>query len=182
MAEVTERAMQASAGGIALSRTAWVPEVDLDMREWVTCGRRLGALGRGIAWWIGDWLRYGNARYGEKYSRAARLTGYDAQSLMNMAYVASRFDVSRRREQLSWSHHAEVAALDSSTQDRWLDLAQEQNLSVHSLRLELRSARRAESATEEDPGSITGPSERTPDAIVCPKCMHVIRAQGPASS
>ena len=42
-----------------------------------------------------------------------------------------------------WSHHAEVAALAPEEQDRWLALAEAHRLSVHALRLELRSSRRA---------------------------------------
>ena len=86
------------------------PDRHLDLPEWIRQGKSLGTIGRGAAWWIGDWVNYGSAKFGEKYARAARITGYDIQSLMNMAYVAARFHISRRRENLSWSHHAEVAA------------------------------------------------------------------------
>jgi hypothetical protein len=114
--------------------------------DWVRQGRWLGALGRGAGWWIGDWLRYGNAHYGQRYTAAARATGYDVQSLMNMAYVAGRFESPRRRPSLSFSHHAELAGLTPEDQDVWLDRAEAGGLSVRSLRVELRHARnRAES-------------------------------------
>ncbi|MBB5802988.1 hypothetical protein F4560_002756 [Saccharothrix ecbatanensis] len=127
---------------IAISSIAWKPSRDLRLVEWLQHGKRLGVIGRGAAWWIGDWVNYGNTAYGEKYSRAARVTGYDVQSLMNMAYVASRFGISRRRECLSWSHHSALAGLDLELQERWLDVAQERQLSVRGLRDELRSWRR----------------------------------------
>jgi hypothetical protein len=72
---------------------------------------------------------------------AARITGYDDQTLMNMVYVATRFEVSRRREKLSWSHHAEVAALDREEQEWWLDRAGAGRLTVRGLRDELSCAR-----------------------------------------
>lgn len=122
---------------------SWKPDGVLTLPRWIECGRRLGALGRGVPWWIGDWLQFGNERYGEKYTRASRITGYDTQTLMNMVYVASRFGPERRRPSLSWSHHAELAALDASDQERWLDLATKERLSVRSLRQEVRSAQRA---------------------------------------
>jgi hypothetical protein len=127
---------------IAINSIAWKPSRDLPLVEWLQHGKRLGVIGRGAAWWIGDWVNYGNTAYGEKYSRAARVTGYDVQSLMNMAYVASRFGISRRRECLSWSHHSALAGLDLELQERWLDVAQERQLSVRGLRDELRSWRR----------------------------------------
>ena len=42
---------------------------------------------------------------------------------MSMAYVTSRFELSRRRENRSFGHHAGVPALRLEEQDRWLDQA-----------------------------------------------------------
>jgi hypothetical protein len=125
----------------ALTGTAWSPRVELTVNDWVRQGRWLGALGRASGWWIGDWVRYGNARYGDRYGSAARVTGYDVQSLRNMAYVAGRFHPRRRRDGLSFSHHAELAGLRAEDQELWLDRAEVGTLSVASLRSELRRAR-----------------------------------------
>lgn len=105
-------------------------------------------IGRSAGWWIGDWLRYGNSKFGERYVRASRITGYDTQTLMNMVYVASTYDVAQRRPNLSFSHHAELAALPAAERDRWLDLAEANRLSVRCLREELRRVHRLEAATE----------------------------------
>jgi hypothetical protein len=129
----------------------------------------MGSIGRGSAWWIGDWVNYGNAAFGEKYSRASRITGYDTQSLMNMAYVASRFDFSRRRENLSWSHHAEVAALSPAEQELWLDRASRGGLSVRRLRDALRRTGARDQRSPARPA-------RTADVddLICPQCGHVL--------
>lgn len=162
----------------AVSTTAWVADSPLDLATWIAHGSRLGAVGRGVAWWIGDWLIYGNMRYGEKYSRAARVTGYDAQTLMNMVYVASRFSPSRRRASLSWSHHAEVAAIGESAQEHWLDVCEARRLSVGSLRLEMRAARRVAKAEiqVDQPIEVVLPpdGDRTQAAVICPNCNWVI--------
>ena len=141
------------------SRTAWTPTDELKLHQWVETGRRLGTTARCSQWWMGDWLRYGTARWGEKYKEASQVTGYDIQTLKNVVYVASRFDASRRRDNLAWSHHETVASLDPDEQDKWLALAAEQKLSVADLRLELRTARRALRATE------TPEDERPADAL-----------------
>ena len=125
-----------------LTATAYVIQGNVPFGDWVQHGRRLGVIGRSAGWWIGDWLRYGNARYGDRYARASRITGYDTQTLMNMVYVASHFEPSRRRESLSWSHHAELAALPQEEQDWWLDRAETDRLSVRCLREEVRRERR----------------------------------------
>jgi hypothetical protein len=121
-----------------LTPTAWSSGPALGPAAWIQWGRWLGTVGRGSGWWIGDWVRFGNARYGERYKLVASITGYDTQTLMNMAYVTSRFEPARRRESLSFSHHAEVAALCQEEQDRWLERAMLERLSVRALRAELR--------------------------------------------
>jgi hypothetical protein len=145
----------------ALTTTFWRPRLELSVGDWARQGRWLGALGRGSGWWIGDWVRYGNARYGDRYGRAARLTGYDVQSLMNMAFVAGRFEVSRRRDGLSFSHHAEVAGLPAEEQELWLDRAEVARLSVRSLRSELRRARHRATLRAQRNGAAT-PGRPTP--------------------
>jgi hypothetical protein len=171
---------------VIISTTYWRPWHDLDVTEWIIQGRRLGTIGRGVAWWIGDWVNYGNTRFGQKYSRAARITGYDVQSLMNMSYVASRFDCSRRREKLSWSHHAEVAGLAIEYQEMWLDNAEQRSMSVHSLREVVRTWRANQRRAAGDTGqpqANTGhanddPSPEPPDSeMVCPQCGYRMGAE-----
>jgi hypothetical protein len=150
-----------------VSGVGWSPGEEIDVRDWVRTGQRLGAMTRCSQWWIGDWVRYGNGRWGEKYKEASKITGYDVQSLRNMAYVAGRVKVSRRRYNLTWSHHAEVSSLDSAEQDSWLELAEAERLSVADLRIELRSARRAES--EPAPRS---QDSLPPQKVTCPNCSQ----------
>lgn len=132
--------------GIELTATCWCSQTDLGLREWAEQGRGLGVIGRGVGWWLGDWLRYGNQRFGERYARASRITGYDVQTLTNMVYVASRFEPDERREALSYSHHAQVAACPPEERGQWLDRAESERLSVRYLREEMRRARLLEAA------------------------------------
>jgi len=142
-------------------------------------------VGRCIQWLLGDWIAYGNARFGERYARAAKITGYDTQTLMNMVYVASRFQISRRRENLSWSHHETLAALDAEEQDHWLDQAQVNRWSIADLRMMLRVSRREceaeesetkaglESLTDGEVDTVTHVVTSTvEDSVVCPNCGY----------
>jgi hypothetical protein len=159
-----------------LTKVAWRPATEIELSEWSAVGRRFGEIGRCSQWWLGDWIHYGNLRFGERYTRAVKLTGYDAQSLMNMVYVASHFEISRRRESLSWSHHAAVAALDLDSQEYWLGRALADKLSVADLRVELRCRRQALEAPADrrrSPSRSDGQSSRAltgADAVVCPNC------------
>lgn len=155
-----------------MSFVAWAPGGDIDVRDWVHAGKRLGAMTRCSQWWLGDWVRYGTGRWGEKYKEAARITGYDVKTLRNIAYVAEKVGVSRRRDNLSWSHHAELCGLEPEGQDRWLDLAVAQRMSVADLRIELRSAKRVE-------GRSPSPTQKTRLAtskVTCPQCHHEFMA------
>jgi hypothetical protein len=158
-----------------LSQVAWMPTRELNLADWIAAGQTLGAMGRCGQWGLGDWIRYGNAKFGERYTTAAQITGYDTQTLMNMVYVASHFEISRRREKLSWSHHEAVVALPPEEQDRWLDLAENQRITVIDFRAELRSARRA---AEKAAGnkSQTETSTESPHMEVCPTCGQALPA------
>jgi len=161
----------------------------MDKPAWIMAGRRLGALGRVSNWLIGDWVREGIARWGEKYAEASKITGFDPHSLRNMAYVASRFDLSLRRDNLTWSHHALIAALERDEQIYWLNRTSELRWSVSDLRTMLRSERReADKAQPAGPISRVRPSpdssarlpatnndkdaaaRATPVALKCPRC------------
>jgi hypothetical protein len=149
----------------------------MGLAEWSAVGRRFGEIGRCSQWWLGDWINYGNERFGERYTRAVKLTGYDVQSLMNMVYVASRFEIYRRRENLSWSHHSALASLDLDSQEHWLERAIADKLSVADLRVELRSRRRALKLGEgmDETEAVEGESDspaalREAHTLVCPNC------------
>ncbi|MDX6609375.1 MAG: hypothetical protein QOF85_1300 [Solirubrobacterales bacterium] len=156
------------ASGRAISKVAWVPQEDLEQAEWLAAGRRLGAIGRCSQWWIGDWVRYGATRWGEKYVEAARVTGYDVASLRNMAWVSSRFDLSLRSDKLSWSHHVLLAPLSEEEQRCWIETAVDERLSVADLRLELRA--RGHGSRGEKAAVNNGSQGR--GAEVCPHCGH----------
>jgi hypothetical protein len=129
------------------STVAWHPQQQLDQHQWAAAGQRLGAIGRCSQWWIGDWIRYGTARWGERYAQAARITGYDVASLRNMAWVASQYDdLSLRSDKLTWSHHVLLAPLDASERTVWLHRAAKERLSVADLRIELHGERRRQQA------------------------------------
>lgn len=156
-----------------ISKVAWVPQADLGQADWLATGRKLGAIGRCSQWWIGDWIRYGTTRWGEKYAEAARVTGYDVASLRNMAWVAAQFDLSLRSDRLSWSHHVLLAPLSEDQQSYWIGKAADERLSVADLRLELRArghgSRRGKTMAS---GESEGRGED-----VCPHCGH--RLSGP---
>jgi hypothetical protein len=82
-------------------------------------------------------------KYGRRYREAIAATGLDYKTLRNYAVVARRFEFARRREDLTFHHHAEVCALTDEDQQIWLDRAAENGWSKAELRRQLRGARTA---------------------------------------
>lgn len=132
----------------ALARFATTSETALSLPpgiprgEWEQIGDTLHRIEKGVQWWLGDWWRYGEREYGESAAQAAPL-GVSAKTLQNAAWVAQAIEPSRRREDLSISHHAAVAGLeDPAEQDRWLDKAAGSDMSVGELRGRIRHSQR----------------------------------------
>ncbi len=126
---------------------------DLSIDDWAEIGRNLYRSDRQMKWWIGDWARFGLRKYG-KLKEFAHAQGLDYQSVANMMWVASSIEVSRRRESVEWSKHAEVAALPPPEQDKWLDKVVESNLPRAELRRQIRQSKGTQNALESD-GPIT---------------------------
>lgn len=115
---------------------------DLPFHSWLTLGRRILGISKASPWCIGDWLVYGQRSYGERYKVALEATDFDYQTLRNYAWVARRFPLSRRRDNVSFQHHAEVAALPEAGQDLWLDRSAKHNWSRNELRRRMTASRR----------------------------------------
>ena len=102
------------------NRTSLVLPENLDKEAWLSVGRSLREISSGIMWWLGDWIRFADEKWGEKYDEAISL-GFAYQTALNAVSVAKKFEFSRRRENLSWGHHQAVAYLDEPFADGFLD-------------------------------------------------------------
>lgn len=122
-------------------RTALSLPENLPLDSWKQIGEQIYIISDASAWWIGDWLRFGRDKYPDRYKRAIGETSLEYQTLRNYAWVAGRFDVSRRRDALSFQHHLEVAALPEDQQELWLERAERSGWSRNDLRAQLRCCR-----------------------------------------
>lgn len=110
------------------------PERDLTFDEWQQAGMKIARMSDSTAWFLGDWIVYGESHYADRYRRVVEATVVSYQTLRNYAWVARRFPLSRRRDVLTFYHHMEVARLPTPEQERWLDRAVERRWSVRQLR------------------------------------------------
>jgi hypothetical protein len=137
-----QMALQLTADSIVFETSGLRISKGLSLKRWEDIGGYLGAAANSTSWWIADWLVYGEDAFPDRYAQATAKTALNYQTLRNYSLVARRFDLSRRHDQLSFSHHAEVAALNPPEQDYWLRQAEEQTWSRGRLRKEVRASLR----------------------------------------
>lgn len=105
--------------------------------DWCATGEKLQRTERVLNWWIGDWWAAGHHRYGERAKAAAEgIFGLAFKTLANAASVSRAFEPSRRRELLSFAHHAEVASLPPEDADALLANAEADDMSRSTFRAE----------------------------------------------
>jgi hypothetical protein len=138
------RSVLAGLTGLALTRqTSLSLKASLPLDDWLRVGLHIVRISDSSTWWLADWLIYGRELYPDRYVKAIKDTALDYQTLRNYAWVAGRVSVHRRRANLSFQHHAEVAALPEADQDKWLQEAEEHGWSRNRLRTEMRLASRS---------------------------------------
>ncbi|GAA1439547.1 hypothetical protein GCM10009602_10470 [Nocardiopsis tropica] len=119
------------------------------MSDWERWGQHIFVISDASAWWLGDWLIYGQENYPHRYKRAIENTSLDYQTLRNYAWVARKFIPGRRREKLSFQHHAEVCGLPENEQEKWLSEAEAGRWSRNELRRRIKLHARGEDAVPE---------------------------------
>src|SRR5215472_16259090 len=99
-----------------LTQTGLLLPANLPFEKWQSVLERLQGMEFSVMWWLGDCLRYGERAYGEKYAQALDATDYAFQTIADAKWVAGQFEISRSRENLTWSHHGEVAGIQDDAE------------------------------------------------------------------
>lgn len=106
--------------------------------QWLHIGAEVDSIYGAGPWALGDWIEAGQARFGEKYAQAMDWTRYSYKHLANVTWVVRHFPFSRRREELSFGHHAAVAGLDPKAADKALKTAVRYKMSIDTMMEYLR--------------------------------------------
>jgi hypothetical protein len=113
-----------------------------------------GQVNHSSRWWIADLHEFAEMRHGEYVAQVMEATRLSPQTIENIVSVGKRVPPNRRRRELAFSTHAEVASLPPNDQRHWLKVALDEGLSKMELRNRIRP--------KELP-----PATRT---IACPHC------------
>ncbi len=99
--------------------------------DWVEYGKKLRRVETSLNWIIGDYLVYGEFKYGEKYAQILD------ESMMNSwkvyHWVAKHVAPERREKKLSWTHHRLIASLPPVYQIKMLEKAVKEKLNTPEL-------------------------------------------------
>ena len=128
--------------GCKFTKTQLIIEENTNYNQWENIGRFLKTIEGSVQFWLGDWLLFGENKYGEMYSQALDATELDYQTLADVKYTASKVEISCRNENLSFSHHKAVAPLPPEEQEYWLDKAESEGLTRRELRQEIKESKK----------------------------------------
>ena len=143
--------------------TGWTPN-GLDLPEsltlaaWERIGRDLSRVERSVMWCIGDWIAFGERKFGtyEEISKLLNLP-YTLGTLRNAKYVATTYPASSRNDRLSFAHHAQAASLPTEERAQMLRQASDNGWKVRELREEIQRRKAADIVRAEvDPESPFG--------------------------
>lgn len=129
----TEKAYDLSAIGLRLT------DPDLPIEDFSNLCYMLGRFHEAVRFAIGDAILIGEKLYGEEAFQCFEELHLSEDGRREYLRVSERVPRSRRRKDLSWSHHRAVAALEPAAQKEWLKRASDEGLSHHALRDELRN-------------------------------------------
>lgn len=106
-----------------LTQTSLELPESLTFEDWKRVGHGLGKLDQSTQWWIGDWWKHEGHEYGDRKAlvESEDWTGPAYQTCRGSAVVAGAFEMFRRRNNLSFEHHKELAAFDPAEADSLLD-------------------------------------------------------------
>ena len=107
---------QLSFTGFECQPIGMVASETLTISQWEEAGYALGAVNARLNWYIGDWLRACKGEiwgYGDLEDICKKFD-LNYQSAMNAKSVCDSFEFSRRRENLTFSHHQEVQAREDA--------------------------------------------------------------------
>lgn len=159
---------EAKLAPFTLYRTGAEVDGEPTIEQWYEACGMLQHVQGSVMWVLGDLLNYGEHRFGEMYTQAMEETPYQYQTLVNAKSICGKIQFYRRRENLSFTMHAEVANLPDDDQDRWLSRAEAEGWSTHDLRQEIKASKQV--TTKQPASKPAADPTPTPEATEAATC------------
>lgn len=107
---------------------------DATYDEWNQIGMVLVRIHNSEPFWIGDWINYGEKKFGETYSEAKAITHLEYGTLAHYKMVATKIPKEERVASVSFSHHRMLSNVEPKERRRLLEMAAKDALSVLELK------------------------------------------------
>lgn len=134
-----------------LTLTGYVLPDGLSYEEWAHEGTVLVTIAKASAWWVGDWLLYGEHQFGEKYAQAVEVTGLSVQTLKNAQWVSDRIPPRERDPEIPHSYYRAAAALDPKDRRVLLKRAKNEGMNEGEVRARAQHIKAGGDAKEDPP-------------------------------
>ena len=137
MTNALDAPRQLTFAGFSATRTGLVPNDALTAEQWDAAGEALAHVDARLNWYTGDWVLSVREKWEQgTLEDICNRFGLNYSTVANCSSVCRAVEFSRRRENLSFGHHAEVA--NRTDADELLDWAESNKASVQQLRAEKR--------------------------------------------
>lgn len=115
-------------GAFTLYPTGLVVRGEPTFNEWAEVGHVLRVMEQGIAFLVGDWIRYGEGRFAEMAYQVIDAREWKPETVRNYVWVAKSVPIENRiiNKGLKHAHHQAVASLPPAEQRKWLRMAHEE--------------------------------------------------------
>lgn len=125
---------------------SWTGSEDMTFDDYQRIGRTFQQIKSSLAYWIGDWLNFGEYKFGEMAMQAIEDTGKSMETLLKFKAVAHRVPREIRIHSPSWTHSFYVAYTPEPQRGLLLQLAINVGLSSRELKdvVKLEDERRAD--------------------------------------
>lgn len=126
-------------GPFVVTSTGLVLNSEPTWDEWQAFFDGMQRLGDFRQWNIGDALKAVQIQYGEAAEQlTANYPEYEYGALRQYRWVSENIQYVTRVSNLSWTHHRQVAELESKEQKKWLKAAEKNDWTVSKLRNEIK--------------------------------------------
>lgn len=135
--------------GYTITKIGIIETGDPELDDYKALAELITGLHASFKWILADTVILGErAEWGKTYQAVIDSFGREYSTVANWCSVARRFNFSRRREKLSFSHHEALAGIaDDALLEEWLNYCENTGISVSKLRAELRGERDGQPGT-----------------------------------
>lgn len=113
---------------------SWTGSENMTFDQYQAIGKTFQQIQRSLCWWTGDWLNYGEQKFGDVAAQAVDDTGKTVETLLKWKAVAFRVPRNIRVKELGWTFHFYIAYVPEEERGVLLQMALNVGISSRELK------------------------------------------------